>query len=325
MQISPSVRAVQVPEINPMHPQFTTIYLVGGDQALTIDTGADEERYRWMLRGYLAAHEKAEIVQCALTHFHFDHSSNLRWVCEEFEASARIAPATAERLEQRHLPEAGVDHLSEGDYLDAGAGARLQVLHTPGHSPDSHCYYLEEEGVLFTGDTILGGTTTAVNDLADYMQSLARLRDLPNLRVICPGHGPIIEEPLARIEEYIQHREQREREVLAVLAKGETLTSWQIMEHIYTDIDSRLRRTADANVRAHLGKLEKEGRVRAFAGKVRAPSTEESERAAREEQERAEVLRKAEEYREAMRRRALFRQENPPSDEWLEPPRYGLA
>src|SRR3954452_23049625 len=84
MQVTRSVRAVQVPDANPMHPQFTTIYLVGRGQVLTIDSGEDMERYRWMLKGYLAATEKAEISVSAVTHHHADHSSNLRWLREEF-------------------------------------------------------------------------------------------------------------------------------------------------------------------------------------------------------------------------------------------------
>lgn len=323
MQVSPSVRAVQVPETNPMHPQFTTIYLVGGDQALSIDTGADEERYRWMLRGYLAAREKAEIGLCALSHFHFDHSSNLRWVCEEFNAEAHVSPQTAGLLDGK-LPEY-VQPLGEGDTLSPGGGVRLQVLHTPGHSPDSLCFYLEDEGVLFSGDTILGGTTTAVNDLSDYLQSLHRLRALPNLRVICPGHGPLIEDPAAWIDGYIAHREGREAQIVAELEKGEALTSWQIMERLYTDIDSRLRRTADRNVQSHLAKLDKEGRLQVHAGKPRHRSDEEVAREAAEHATRDAVMRQADEYREQDRRRTLFLQENPPTAEWEEPPRYELA
>jgi endoribonuclease LACTB2 len=325
MQVSPHVKAVQIPETNPMHPQFTTIYLVGGDQALTIDSGADEERFRWMLRGYLAATEKAEIALCALTHFHFDHSSNLRWICEEFEASACISQDTADRLTEKQLPDEPTRGLSDGGYVDAGAGARLQVLHTPGHSPDSHCYYLEDEGVLFTGDTILGGTTTSVQDLSSYMESLSRLRSLPNLRVICPGHGPIIDNPRQLIDQYIEHRRERERQVIAALSDAEAQTSWQIMESIYTDLDPRLRRAADGNVRAHLSKLEKEGRLKVHAGKPRERSAQELAQAEAQERERLEVFRKADEQREQARRRALFMQENPPIQEWLEPPRFDLV
>ena len=323
MQVSPSVRAVQVPESNPMHPQFTTIYLVGHGQVLSIDTGADEDRYRWMLRGYLAATEKAEIGQCALSHFHFDHSSNLRWVCEEFGAEARVSPETAARLDGK-LPD-HVLPLGEGDTLSSGGGVRLEVLQTPGHSPDSLCFFLEDEGVLFTGDTILGGTSTAVNDLSDYLHSLRRLRALPNLRVICPGHGPLIDDPAAWIDEYITHREQRESQILAELVKGGALTSWQLMERLYTDVDPRLRRLADRNVQSHLTKLEKEGRLQKYAGKPRRRSDNELTKEAAEHTTREAVLGQADAYREQARRRALFLQENPPTEEWEEPPRFELA
>lgn len=324
MRVSPSVRAVQVPETNPMHPQFTTIYLVGEDQVLTIDTGADEERYRWMLKGYLAAEERAEIALCAATHFHFDHTSNLRWICEEFGARACLAPETAARLAPAMLPSQEPLDVTGGGTLDAG-GVKLRVIHTPGHSPESMCFFIEEEGVLFTGDTILGGTTTAVQELGAYMRSLETIRNLPNLRVICPGHGPLIKAPVAVIDEYIAHRNKREQEIIDILGSGETLTSWQIMQRIYTDIDSRLRRTADGNVRSHLRKLEEEGRLRVEAGTPRVLSPDEEDQAAAEDAERAEVMRQADAYREQARRRALFLQENPPDHLWREPPRYGLA
>jgi glyoxylase-like metal-dependent hydrolase (beta-lactamase superfamily II) len=324
MRVSPSVRAVQVPESNPMHPQFTTIYLVGEDQVLTIDSGADEERYRWMLRGYLAATERAEIALCAVTHFHFDHSSNIRWLCEEFGARAHIAPETVERLEPRMLPPQPSQPVLAGGTLDAGS-VRLQTIHTPGHSPESFCYYLQDEGVLFTGDTILGSTTTSVNDLGAYMQSLASIRDLPNLRVICPGHGPLIHEPVRVIDEYISHRNQREREIVETLSSGEALSSWEIMERLYTDIDPRLRRAADGNVRSHLAKLDQEGRLRVEPGKPRVLSADEEARAAAEDAQRAEVIGRAEEYAAQARRRALFLQENPPEHLWAEPPRYQLS
>src|SRR5688572_7795162 len=325
MQVSPSVRAVQVPESNPMHPQFTTIYLVGRDQVLTIDSGADEERYRWMLRGYLAAEERAEIAQAAVTHFHFDHSSNVRWLCEEFGATALLAPETAERMGDNLLPAKGFAAVGEGDLVDAGSGVRLQALRTPGHSPESVCFYLEEEGVLFSGDTLLGGTTTTVNDLADYMQSLARLRDLPNLKVICPGHGPLIHEPAKVLDEYIAHRNQREAEIIAVLSEGDAITSWQIMERLYPEIDSRLRRAADGNVRSHLAKLAKEGRVTRYEGTPRRPDADEAAHLSAEASEQEATLRRADEIRTQMQRRAIFLQENPPTQEWQEPPRYELV
>ena len=324
MQVSPSVRAVLVPDDSPMHPVFTTIYLVGRGQVLTIDSGEDMDRYRWMLKGYLAATEKAEIALSAVSHHHSDHSANLKWLRDEFGAEIYVHAAGQPLLTDR-LPETGVHLMQNGDVIEVGGGVRVRVLHTPGHSVDSVCYYLEAEGVLFSGDTLLGSTPTTVNDLADYMASLERLRSLPNLRVICPGHGPLIESPREYIDGYIAHREERERQILDVLAQGAPATSWDVMLKIYTDIDTRLRRAADGNVRTHLRKLEKEGRVTVSAGKPKLRSADEVAKAADEEHDRLEVIRKADAYREQARRRALFAQENPPLDEWEEPPRYALS
>ncbi|HLF78390.1 MAG TPA: MBL fold metallo-hydrolase [Dehalococcoidia bacterium] len=323
MQVSPSVRAVQVPDDSPMHPQFTTIYLVGRGQVLTIDSGEDAERYRWMFKGYLAATEHAEIGQSVVTHYHIDHSSNLRWLRDQFGTEVHVLEAAKPLIGER-LPETGVHEIADGDEVGPGGGVKVRAVLTPGHSPDSLSYYLEDEGVLFTGDTVLGEGTTTVNDLATYLQSLKRLRSLPNLRVICPGHGPLIEDPAQRIDLYIKHRELRERQVLKALATGDAMSSWQIMELLYPDINPRLRRSADGNVRAHLSKLAKEGRITVYDGKRRDGSTAESAEAEAAEHARQEVILQADAHREEARRRALFLQENPPTAEWEEPPRYEL-
>ena len=199
MQISPSVRAAMVPDENVMHPDFTSIYLVGapGGQSLTIDSGEAIERYQWFLRGYLAATEHAEIGVATITHHHADHSGNLKWAKEFLDAEISI-PQGGRRLLKGRIPRQ-VNQLADGDVLDMGGGVRLQVLATPGHSVDSLCYYLEDEGVLFTGDTLLGSSTTTVGDLGNYRRSLERLLELPNLQVICPGHGKIVNDPRERL------------------------------------------------------------------------------------------------------------------------------
>ena len=326
MQVTPSVRAVQVPDINPMHPQFTTIYLVGRGQVLTIDSGEDAERYRWMLRGYLAATEKAEIGLSCVTHYHRDHSSNLRWLRDEFGAEVHVFEEGISLLQDR-LPESGVKPIQNGSEIGPSDDVRLGVIHTPGHSVDSVCFYLESEGVLFTGDTILGGSMTTVNDLSLYLESLSHLRDLPNLRLLCPGHGPVIEDPVRYIDAYITGRHERERQILEVLTESPELTSWGIMERVYAErnLVPRLLRAADRQVVTHLRKLENEGRIKVLAGKPREKSAEELARVEEEEHERLEVMRRADEYREEARRRALYSQENPGGSDWEELPRYALA
>src|SRR3954452_19499978 len=129
-----------------MHPQYTTIYLVGRGQVFTIDSGEQLERYRWMLRGYLAATEHAEIALAGITHHHSDHSGNLKWANEAYKAEI-VAPKSALPLLKGKLPRKGVTTFEDGQVLDMGGGTKVRVLLTPGHSVDSVCYYIENEGV----------------------------------------------------------------------------------------------------------------------------------------------------------------------------------
>ncbi len=325
MKVSPSVRAALVPDDNPMHPDFTCIYLVGpeGRQSLTIDSGEAIDRYQWFLRGYLAAVERAEIAIAAITHHHPDHSGNLKWAKEELGAEVAI-PANGRRLLAGRIPRV-VRELRDGDVIELDGGVRLHVLATPGHSIDSLCYYIEEEGILFSGDTLLGSSTTTVWDLASYRRTLQRLLELPNLKAICPGHGPIVWDPRERLQSYIDHRNMRERQILHVLEGGGALTSWDIMLMLYPDINPRLRRAAEANVRAHLKQLADEGRVRMYPGIPRRPPSPRALRRAEEHARQRDLLiARARRLEAARRREEIRRQENPPTDEWKEPPRFEL-
>ncbi len=324
MQVSANVRAVQVPDSNPMHPQYTSIYLVGHGQVFTIDSGEDFERYRWMLRGYLAAIEKAEIMLSGVSHHHADHSANLKWLQDEFGASIHLMRDSVDLLGPR-MPEQGVEYIAEGDEIEVSGGVKLQVMHTPGHSADSLCYYLEDEGVLFTGDTVLGGSTTTIIDLSDYMESLDRLSKLPNLKVLCPGHGPLIHEPAEVLADYVRRRLVREREILEIMAERPEVTSWELVEACYQGVDRRLWRAADRVVQTHLKKLEKDGAITVYPGKRReAPLPETLAKEAEEEHERIEILRKADEIRDQQKRRLVAMQEAGPALEWEEVPRYEL-
>jgi glyoxylase-like metal-dependent hydrolase (beta-lactamase superfamily II) len=138
------------------------------------------------------------------------------------------------------------------------------VLHTPGHAPNHLCFFLDEERVLFTGDTILDGMYSVVSpktggDMAKYMATLERLRKM-RLSKIAPGHGDLIEEPRARIDEYIQHRKLREKQILGVLKKGPAKIS-EIVTTLYPDTAEALLPVAGNQVHAHLLKLRAEGTV----------------------------------------------------------------
>ncbi|MCA9822231.1 MAG: MBL fold metallo-hydrolase [Dehalococcoidia bacterium] len=322
MRVSPSVRAVQVPDENPMHPDFTPIYLVGNTNVLSIDSGEAVERYRWMLRGYLAATEGVEIATAAITHHHSDHSGNLKWIRKALDADITVT-SEARPLLKGMLPKKRVETLKTETDFHVEGGPRLQVLRTPGHSVDSICFYLEEEGVLFSGDTLLGSSTTTVNNLKDYRETLQRLVALPNLKVICPGHGPLVHDPRERLQSYIDHRNMRERQIVDLLAKGKPISSWDIMRKLYPDIDKRLRRAADNNVRVHLAQLEAEGRLNVEPGKRRkkSRSTKDVEHA----RSREKVIKLGKRYEAEDSRALIARQENPPTDEWKVPPKYQLV
>ncbi len=322
MKVSPSVRAVQVPEDNPMNPECTTIYLVGNEQALTIDSGYAIDRYRWYLKGYLAAVERSEIAMAGITHHHYDHSGNLKWAVEALDADIVVSKEAVPLLKGR-LPKKRVERIQPGKSIKLEGGPTVQVLHTPGHSVDSLCYYIEEEGVLFTGDTLLGSTTTTVQDLGAYRETLQRLLELPNLNIICPGHGPLVYDPRERLQSYIDHRNRREQQILEVLEQNGAVSSWDIMLQLYPDIDTRLRRAADNNVRSHLDELAQKGRVKTYDGipkRKRGPTKKAVEHA----KERDRIIRKAKRYEEQDRKAEVRAQENPPTDEWKEPPRYEL-
>ena len=324
MQVSDAVRMIAVPEEEPMRPSSTNIYIVGEGQVLTIDSGEAIDKFRWMLRGYLAAIEQAEIGLAAITHHHFDHSGNLKHVNELLGAEVAV-PGNGVKLLRGRLPSENVQTLEDGKTIDLDNGVRAQVITTPGHSVDSLCYYIEEDGVLFTGDTILGVGTTVVGDINAYRASLQRLLELPNLRILCPGHGPLIHDARERLELYVNHRQMREDQILEQLQSGEPRTSWEIMEAVYGDsIDKRLRRAADGNVQAHLESMVKSGLVSRSRGVRRKRSPASAVRERVKQRERSALIRKAKRMEREDQRRAVARQESAPTEQWKTPPTYRL-
>jgi glyoxylase-like metal-dependent hydrolase (beta-lactamase superfamily II) len=170
------------------------------------------------------------------------------------------------------LPE-GVADLRDGADI-VGDGVTLVPVYTPGHASDHLCYYLPEERAVFTGDVVLGGSTTVIpeedGDLADYMASLRRLQNL-DVRRIYPAHGPVIEDAQGRIQEYIDHRMLRERQILEAIGGG-ARTIPAMVAIIYADVDSKLHGMAGQSVHSHLKKLAREGRVTEAAVMEGSPS-----------------------------------------------------
>ena len=154
--------------------------------------------------------------------------------------------------------------LADGDTID-GTEFRLEALHTPGHAPNHLCFLLDEERTLFTGDHVLNGTTTVVNpqrggDMVQYLASLERLRKIKRVARICPGHGDVIEDPAAVLDEYVAHRKQRERQIMRLLGEGPGEDPRHRRRALRRHRPTA-RRSRGRQVHAHLLKLKAEGKV----------------------------------------------------------------
>jgi glyoxylase-like metal-dependent hydrolase (beta-lactamase superfamily II) len=235
----------------------TNTYLVGHRDPVLIDTGSGVPGYLPLLEGYLAERGWGAPSRVVLTHRHGDHIGGVPQLRARFPG----LPVAKMRHRDAGLPEP-IDDLREGHVVEA-AGATLVPVYTPGHASDHLCFYLPEERALFTGDVVLGGSTTVIpaddGDLGDYMASLRRLLAL-DARRIYPAHGPVIEDARARIEEYIAHRLMRERQILTQLGEG-AATIPELVARIYADVSPSLHGAAALSVASHLRQLARDGRV----------------------------------------------------------------
>ena len=240
----------------------TNTYLVGtGKRPILLDTGIGLDVYDPLLeRGLSETKGATELQEIVLTHVHQDHIGGVPNVRKRFGEL---------QVSKRAWPEKDADYDFPLTYIDDDTrietdGTTLRAIHTPGHAKDHLCYYLEEEKALFTGDLVLGAGTTVVPEegggLIDYMASLRKLLDL-DLSVIYPAHGPAIREPYKKLNEYIAHRELRERQVLDALDAGLTCIPGMV-QRIYTDVPEFLHKAAGNSVQSHLNKLKAEGIVK---------------------------------------------------------------
>ena len=216
---------VRAPNPSPLTLDGTNTYVVGG---WVVDPGPAVERHLDAVRA--ATGDGIEGV--VLTHSHADHSEG---------AELLGAPVT--------LPAGGEEV------------GPFQAIATPGHSPDS--VSLLRGRICFCGDTVLGVGSVFIDpwegSLSAYMESLRRLREL-ELDVICPGHGPYVEDPQAKLDEYIEHRLDRERRLVAALEAGLSEQD-ELLDEVWSDAPAELRPAAALTLQAHLDKLREEGRL----------------------------------------------------------------
>jgi glyoxylase-like metal-dependent hydrolase (beta-lactamase superfamily II) len=240
-----NIRSLTAPNPGPLTLDGTNTYLLG-DTAV-IDPGPAIDSH---VDALLAAMPRLETI--LVTHRHDDHAPAA--IALKERSGARIlAPRNV-------LADDVVDQRLHGGEVLHIDGTELEVIATPGHT-NEHVCFLTRDGDLFTGDTILGSGTTAIfppdGHMGDYLRSLHLLR-ARNPQRIHPAHGPVRENAVALIDEYIAHRLERERQVLDGVAHGATTTR-ALRERIYPELDVRLHRAAEIQLEAHLIKLREEG------------------------------------------------------------------
>ncbi|CAD7090971.1 unnamed protein product [Hermetia illucens] len=249
----------------PMTLQGTNTYLLGtGTKRILIDTGdPDIAEYKESLKDLLTK-EKSTINHILITHWHHDHVGGVKDVLDLVDKECKVwkYPRTDAPDVCPEVPDnIKISKLENSQIFDV-EGASVKIVHTPGHTTDHVVLTMEEDGVLFSGDCILGEGTAVFEDLHDYMRSLNVILGIKP-KVIYPGHGNIIEDPVPKIQFYINHRNQREKQILDVLIqnKGKNFTEMDLVEVIYKDTPSNLWKAAAYNVNHHLKKLVKDGHI----------------------------------------------------------------
>jgi len=236
-------------------PGTNTYVLVSDRDALVIDPGPVDRSHREAIRGAL---EGLRPVAVLVTHTHEDHAP----LANPLAADLGV-PAVGFAAGPGFKP----DRLVADDQRVGFGSEEVQAVHTPGHSPDHLCFRLRDS--LFTGDHIMGGSSVVVEEMGPYLDSLRRLQAM-RLERLYPGHGPPMDDPAGIVNGYIEHRLEREQQVLAAVRNGAT-TVTGIVQAVYADVDADLHPLAAMSVRAHLSKLRAEGHVSAGAGGVFRP------------------------------------------------------
>lgn len=278
---------VVVKQFTRTFPTSNVWVLHDGHEAVLVDAGYGDDKVIAERRAYLErewGHVRFEHI--LITHHHFDHSSGGRKLREALRTEVAIHPIDETLL---HTPtESNEDlpdepeiaeraqvwraealatpigrTLTDGETVRVG-GLTVRAVHTPGHTAGHNCYFVEELGYLFTGDNVLGVGTSAIappphGDMEQYLQSLVRMREL-QATLFAPGHGPVVTATADKVQELLDHRAVRDRQIIDLIERGYS-TDRQIRRALYPELQKGLRRASGGQVRAHLARLVGQGKV----------------------------------------------------------------
>lgn len=266
-QVSPLIRRVVANNPGPFTFKGTGVYIIGHGDVAVIDPGPDTQEHIDVL---MRALDGERVTHIFVTHRHMDHSP----------AAKPLAALTGARIYSSTVPpkpsdcdelrlEAGDDHdfIPDVDVQDgqvfAGKGWTIEAVATPGHTTNHFAYALKEENALFPGDHIMGWSTTVIGppdgDMSDYFASLEKVRDR-SYATLWPTHGPPIRDVGPFVQAFIDHRLEREAQIVSQLAAGQRRIK-DMVTVIYADVDKRLHPAACHSVLAHMIRLVELGRV----------------------------------------------------------------
>ena len=290
-EVSAHITSLQVPLSWFPQPYPPNVFLVrDGNRAALVDAGfSDDESFEKRME-MLKELGEPKIEYIFITHHHFDHSSGAHRLREAL--GAKIVVHEAEETLLLNPTEEGGDveipedqkewrerakkfredaakavpdvRVKDGDAIEVGS-LKLRCVHAPGHTAGHLCLVLENDNVLFSGDNVLGVGTAAIappphGDMAEYVRSLRKMQALESALMAC-GHGPQVKEPHRKLQELIDHRQQREDQIVGLLGQGKADVK-SLVKAIYPELDKRLLQMATGQVLSHLHKLQTEGRVR---------------------------------------------------------------
>lgn len=266
MQLSPLVRRVLAPNPGPFTFRGTGVYLIGCKQNIAvIDPGP-------LIREHVEALKRAigwrRLSHIVITHTHRDHSPAAAALKAWSGAKTYAAiphHLTSGEVEEGADREFVPDIVIEDGMRIAGDGFTLECIATPGHTPNHVCYGLGGEQALFSGDHVMGWSTSIIappdGHMGQYLASLRKLL-LRGEAIFYPTHGSPILDPKPWLEALIAHRQAREDQILKALAKGETAIP-SLVEKIYPGLDAALKRAAAQMIDAHLQHLREQGKIAA--------------------------------------------------------------